>query len=517
MKCKSIARAFTAFLLLASAVRAASGSASVLDIFPSTGVSSLPGKASCSFDYAPCGSKWHPGVDESQVFLASVRSKDWQLGIGKGGQVYSLRGPYGESVAPQRPPSPWNDEVWQIVVTDESLIGPVQNYQNAMPPERRAEVWNATFPFMYFVHQAGIYTKGAGLDASTAPAPFYSPCLRKRWNSDTRTLELVNWMQQARTPCAWKSGVLTYSAYRDVGDGILEVNNVVCNFGPEVLSFQNIPWGGVRHSSLPNIVMSSADGSWKAAPGVYGWTDIPTRNLVDSGGWMAWTQSPTNDASPTLALVFGADEDNMSNGKRVDEAIRWGKAGTGEAARIRDYSVAERMSHAPIRKGTSWSVRWYLVSGDFGKVRQAAARLVEKAGISRLKFSSVPRQDAWVKGGRINTAGEGAPWASFMAFPVKDTVPVFLLEDKRTGKQVVTADPYALAETEPFPNPFPKTFKDYKIYNDRVIYKQYAPHIGYKNLLGYAYAMKPAAGAARIQPPKGIRLHASANELWVVE
>ena len=490
--------------------------ASVLDIFPDTGVPSVPGKASCSFDYAPCGSTWHAEVSEKQVFLASVKSKDWELGVGKGGQIYSLRGPYGESIPPQRPTSPWNDEVWQIVVTDESLIGPVQDYQNAMPPERRGEVWNATFPFMYFVHQAGIYTAGAGEDSSSAPAPFYSPCLRKRWDAKTRTLELVNWMQQARTPCAWKSGVLTYSAYRDLGDGVLEVNNVVHHFGNEFLSFQNIPWGGVRHSSLPHIVMSSADGSWKAVPGIYGWTDIPTRHLVDSGGWIAWTQNPTNAASPTLALVFGTDEINMSNGKRKDEAIRWGKAGTGEAADIRDYSVAERMSHAPIRKGTSWSVRWYLVSGDFGKVPQAAAKLAGKAGISRLRHSSIPRQDAWVDKGRINTDGKGARWARFMAFPVKDTAPVFLITDKRNGKQVITADPYVLAETEPFPNPFPETFEQRKIYDNRVLYKQYAPHIGYENLLGYAYASKPdGEGVHRIPAPEGVMLDASAKMLWL--
>lgn len=491
---------------------------SVLDLFPDTGVPSRSGEASCSFDYAPSGSTWNPSVSEAHVFLASIKGSGFQLGIGKGGQIYSLRGPYGESVAPQRPTSPWNDEVWQIVITAESLIIPVQNYQNATPAERKAEVWNATFPFMYFVHQSGIYTKGAGMDGGRAAAPFYSPCFRKRWNPKTRTLELVNWIQQARTPCAWKSGVLVYTAYRDVGDGILEVNNVIHNFGSEFLSFQNIPWGGVRDSSLPQTAITKADGSWAAAEGIYGWTDIPSRDLVDTGGWMAWAQSLTNDASPALALVFGTDRNDVSNGKRVDEAIRWGKAGTGEAAALRDYAVAERLSHARIKTGTSWSVRWYLVSGEWGKVRKNAGALSEKCGISQIEFASSSRQNVWVDGGRGSTAGRGKPWARFVAFPVEGTVPVFLLEDKRSGKQVITADPYALAETEPFPNPFPEDFKHHDKYDNRVLYKQYVPHIGYEDLLGYAYTAKPESKAARkIPQPDGVMLHESAKELWLAE
>jgi hypothetical protein len=455
--------------------------ASVLDIFPDTGVEAVPGNAACSFEYEPSGSAWTDGVDETQVFLASIKSGDWTLGIGKGGQIYSLRGPYGESVPPQRVESPWNDEVWQIVVTDESLIGPVQDYQNANR-DNWNEIWNATFPLMYFVHQAGIYTKGAGFDGGAVAAPFYSPCLRKRWNAQTRTLELVNWMQQARTPCVWKSGVLIYTAYRDLGEGRIEVNQVLHNFGTETLSFMNIPWGGVRHSSLPLAVMSNPDGSWQEAPGLYGWTDIPTRNLVDTGGWMAWTQDAAKEGSPTLGIVFGTDREDTSNGKRKDEAIRWGNAGNDK---VRDYEVCERMTHAKAGPGDSLSIRWYFVSGEFSKVRKQAAELSGKAGVRAIDFDADARQPVWIEDGSVVTDGAGEPWIRLHAFPAEGTVPVFLLKDKRTGEQLITTDPYALAETEPFPNPLPEDLEIHDTYNDRVVYKQYAPHIGYENLLGY--------------------------------
>ena len=101
-----------------------SRAASVLDIFPGSGLSAGTGRTVCSFDSEQSGSKWTPGLDEEKVFLASLQGDGWRLGVGKGGQIYSLRGPFGESVPPQRIVSPWNDEVWQFVITSEKLSVP---------------------------------------------------------------------------------------------------------------------------------------------------------------------------------------------------------------------------------------------------------------------------------------------------------------------------------------------------------------------------------------------------------
>ena len=212
---------------------------------------------------------------------------------------------------------------------------------------------------MYFIHQSGIYTPGAKKSDTGKASAFYLPTLRKRWNAETKTLELVSWMQQAHTPCVWKSGLLIYTAYRDLGGGILEVNKVLHNFGTEKMNFTNTPWGGIRHSSMPHGIMAKPDGSWEAIDGIYGWTNIPTKNLIDTGGWMAWTKDPKSETSPSLALVFGSDANDVSKGRRMDEAIRWGKAGSGPGSNIRDYQVTERMGHPVIEPGDSWSIRWY--------------------------------------------------------------------------------------------------------------------------------------------------------------
>jgi len=65
---------------------------SVLDLFPDSGLPPSWEETTCTFVYKPSGSEWNPGVDEKQVFLASIESGNWRLGVGKGGQIYSLRG-----------------------------------------------------------------------------------------------------------------------------------------------------------------------------------------------------------------------------------------------------------------------------------------------------------------------------------------------------------------------------------------------------------------------------------------
>ena len=233
---------------------------------------------------------------------------------------------------------------------------------------------------------------------------------------------------------------------------------------------------------------------------------------------MAWTQDPKNEASPSLALVFGNDSNDVSKGRRMDEAIRWGKAGSGPASNIRDYQVTERMGHPVIHPGESWSIRWYLVSGSFAKVRAHAAKLADKALIAPIKYEDSPTQTLWIEQGIINTESKGKQWGSLLAFPEEGAVPVFLLRDKRNGQQLVSADIYALAESEPYPNPLPKDHAEYSRYQNRQIYRQYSPHIGYESLLGYA-RVKPADGvsAAEITVPEGVDLHESAKGLWFAE
>jgi lysophospholipase L1-like esterase len=88
----------------------------LLDVFPPSSVQVPPdarGKTELSAEYTPSGSLWNKYLDEQTVFNFEIKheqTKDnsFQLRLGKGGQLYSLRGPFGESVPPQGVGNPWN-------------------------------------------------------------------------------------------------------------------------------------------------------------------------------------------------------------------------------------------------------------------------------------------------------------------------------------------------------------------------------------------------------------------------
>jgi len=297
-------------------------------------------------------------LDESKVFHAVFQTQNLRLGIGKGGQIYSLRGAFGEGVPPQRLKAPWVDEVWHLVVTSEDIVTPIHNFQNADP----AKNWDIGMPLQYFIHQAGVYLDGlTGTKELGAPMePFYSPILESHWDAKSRTLFLANWAQMARSPNVWKSNALVFTAYRDLGDGAVEVTQSLTNFGTEDLTYLNAPWGGVRHSSLPQTVLSKADGTWSKVEGKWGWSGIPKAPFNETGGWIAWTSPETKDSDPALALVFGKEHEAAQPWKRAPSLILYGTA--GETA-IRDYNVVETSCSVRIKPGETLSMRWYLRCG----------------------------------------------------------------------------------------------------------------------------------------------------------
>ncbi len=141
-------------------------------------------------------SKWFQGYPESSfygapwsnheqhVFNAQMSHTDpnssdrsWKMRIGTGGNIYSLVGPMGETVAPQkRADSPWIDEVWHSVGVD--------------PPRNQQE------PFM--IHGAGSYqydqtyseTEGVPL----TKVPFYAPSLGKYCNVEEGECGFAAWV-----------------------------------------------------------------------------------------------------------------------------------------------------------------------------------------------------------------------------------------------------------------------------------------------------------------------------------
>ena len=311
-------------------------------------------------NYSNSASLWTiDSFPESIVFQAEMTydnsdnpSQSYKIRIGKGGQIYSFTSLFGESVPPQwvnpnwidtsfgggNSFSPWVDEVWQMVCVDGNLNNPPDS--------------------MYFIHQAGVYLK-----TPSQTQPFYSPQVAEYYDSINNSYTTVNWGQQAHTNSVintgFTSGLLYYTKYTNRGLGILQVDNMIYNFGDDNISFLNMPWGGVRNSNLEHFFISSADNSVINSHAIYG--QGPVVQTASTGGWVAWSDDSLAN-SQVLAMAHPITT-NTNN-----SVFRYGDAGNLNADwNNRDYNVFEMIRFpAPgqLGFGRSMSFRYFYILGN---------------------------------------------------------------------------------------------------------------------------------------------------------
>ena len=314
---------------------------------------------SFSFTHSPSTSTWSiDSFPESVVYHSGFSydnlldtNKSYKIRIGKGGQLYSFDGSFGESVPPQwvhpnwvQPSyaggtsyAPWVDEVWQLVCVDES--------QNN-PPDSA-----------YFIHQAGVYLK-----TPTQNKPFYSPKVAEYFNQQNQSYTIVNWGQQAHTDDLLNinhtSSLLYYTQYTNKGKGIVQVDHMIYNFGQDNISFLNVPWGGVRNSSLDHFFISTPFHTYNLTTGLYG--QAPIVQTANTGGWVAWSNDTLGN-SPALGMVHPLTTNTYGN------KFRYGDAGNLSAAwNNRDYHVFEMVRQpfpGQLGFGKSMSFRYFYVLG----------------------------------------------------------------------------------------------------------------------------------------------------------
>ena len=368
-------------------------------------------------------------------------SESYQIRIGKGGQLYSFRSSFGESVPPQFRPAawakpsygggtsfaPWIDEVWQIVCVDGSLHNPPDS--------------------AYFIHQAGVYLK-----TPSQKQPFYSPKVAEYYNLDKMSYSIVNWGQQAHTDDIKNSGhtssLLYYTTYTNKGHGIVQVDNMIYNFGQDNINFLNMPWGGVRNSNLENFFISTPTNNYNISPGRYG--NTPVVKTASTGGWVAWSNDTMGNA-PTLGMVHSVTTNTKNN------IFRYGDAGNLNAAwNKRDYHVFEMIRFPDLGQlgfGKSMSFRYFYVLGatvDSVKNTIITENLVSKA-LDTAYTPAVNSVDSvlYIFQQNLNTITEnisnGNSGLMLRTSPYLSSYPLF----KITGvmnNDVISSDPYFFSE-----------------------------------------------------------------------
>ncbi len=223
-----VERSWLLLLLLLLPFRLFSADPEFFNVFPQSPAIpglSYSGQLNYTQTYAPSGSTWAPGLDEREAFFAGITHAEnadtsWQIRMGKGGQLYSIRGPAGETQAPQaQPDAHWIDQIFQFIGVNSAL--------NLSTPGHA-----------YFVHQAGDY-----LDDPILTSTFYSPLLANNFDRAANAAYALNWGQQAHIPDVNRSGLLYYERLKDLGSGVVELTYVVYNFGSDVIDYQDSLFG----------------------------------------------------------------------------------------------------------------------------------------------------------------------------------------------------------------------------------------------------------------------------------
>ena len=141
----------------------------ILNVFPDSTVSAQNKfETTIQSKYSPSSSIWAEGLNEEAVFQAELTHREdetnsFSLRMGRGGQIYSLRGPFGESVPPSwraeaQDRSPWNDEVWQFVAVCKRY-NDLRNLRAGKNKSEEAIKQFTELPYanLYFVHNSGAY------------------------------------------------------------------------------------------------------------------------------------------------------------------------------------------------------------------------------------------------------------------------------------------------------------------------------------------------------------------------
>ncbi|EMI22869.1 signal peptide protein [Rhodopirellula maiorica SM1] len=473
------------------------------------------GDTTITSKFTPSESLWDERLDERPVFLAEmVHSQDednsFKLRLGQGGQIYSLRGPFGESVPPSwraagGKVSPWNDEVWQFVAVCTKYNGIDGRTARGVPSETLERIQQSSYATSFFIHNSGAYIPG-----NSAVKSLYCPLLASEMDAQNRTIQMLNWGLVPQIKTVHRSPLLYYTQVRDVGDGVIELTWVVHNFSTRddiVFDHLNAPWGGTRISSLPLRYVSSPEGELLQREGFL--SEHGTVDVRDTGGWNISCASDDDD-SPSLALVYGRDKHleaelqrkaagqpycqfkhSLYRDWRASEPLYknvWKDWATRPANSFRNYDVCEIIPKIQIVPGSTIWFRSYLVVGQRSKVIQQATGLVDDVDYGLLTFDPAHSPMTNVENVQVKNA--------FQVFtqPVRGTMPLMRIRNTKTNQEIITTDPYYFVDKEKLDFTLPTDHPHYNYYRDTTGYSMDKNNSEWLSLVGYAYVDKPTTG-----------------------
>jgi len=323
------------------------------------------GNTDISFVHTPSPSYWDKtnADKEPKNFMAQMThsesdpNRSWTVRFGKGGNIYSMIGGYGESIPPQTQGfSSWVDEVTQAVAVD------ISQNNCAISSE------------CYYIHQSGTYFE----DVDYLNETFYSPNVGKYCEGNTCIF--ATWGQIAKTPTIFKSDLLYVHQYRDCDNGVIEYTQLFVGYFGGQIAYLNMPWAGVRTSSLPDLYLSNLDSTMADKEDPIQLFNVETKmpELREMGGYSTFAQNQASDPlnNAALSYVHGIHEeysDPSHNYFRAPSRIRFGKSGRDFTV----FTVNGRITSTD--SGNSFVHRQYLINDSLGNIASQAQPLIREA------------------------------------------------------------------------------------------------------------------------------------------
>lgn len=399
-------------------------------VFPTSEVPQQ-GSGSLQFNevYSSSGSSWAINWPETHVFKGLLTythptnpNYSYELRLGKGGQIYSFKTSSGETVAPQwrnqnahTDPNyaPWVDEVWQMVAIDK--------YKNDSANDRK-----------YFIHQAGVYLNDTTISNQQ---PFYSPQVASYYNSAEQEYTTINWGQQAHLDdnlsAGFTSSLLYYTKYKNIGNGIIQVDYMMYNFGTDTITNVNIPWGGVRRSTFDNFFISNSNNTFTHKVGLFDAAPFTTAN---TNGWVAFSSNNLGNA-PSLGLIISKQNGGVL---RVGDA-----AGDTSTRNYTAYSGVKTQLQLDFGKALR-ARNYFLLDDSVSNIRDriASLGLASKTffGYDTFTASEVPDTYFYFKKvGDVVTKVETTDTTALKLklLPYENSYPLFLLKGKDSSGSIV--------------------------------------------------------------------------------
>lgn len=391
--------------------------------------------------------KWYYGEwDEADVFRLELKHNGkneedtYALRIGKGGQLYSIDTVVGE-IMPQQCEHAWVDDTNLLVLNQYGLH---------MTQE---ESGNNNF-FNGFIHQAGTYQhmdydfkKSLGLHDNHYWSPIVAESL-----DENGTYSCITLGQIPSSPSYNHAEVLMYMQIKDVGNGIFEADYTVYNYNTrdEYGDVENNPdkyvtdvsiWGGTRTRTLGKLDILLKDGTMRDTSSSFGQNCI---NGPETEGIILATSSKKTDNPFAWSWVTDSDDGFYNNGDAM-----------------RNFSVISYTYRTSLKPGNLFGFRMFYVLGSPEEVLEKSKEIAEYTRYGFFEFDESTAETRPVYLYRTDSGTIPSPEAqhkndkpAFYLYdqPVRDSKPLYLIENLRDGGYVVSTDAYILCDEVPLPD-----------------------------------------------------------------